>query len=86
MIMTHRNAPASSPVRQSWYTVVEMVAVLPGVYPAIIEVAPYSPSARANDSTTPARRLFQQLGTLILQKMRNSEVPRQRAASESVSS
>ena len=28
---THRIAPASSLVRQSWYTVVAMVAVLPGV-------------------------------------------------------
>ena len=28
---THRMAPASSLVRQSWYTVVAMVAVLPGV-------------------------------------------------------
>ena len=28
---TQRKAPASSLVRQSWYTVVEMVAVLPGV-------------------------------------------------------
>lgn len=28
---THRRAMASSFVRQSWYTVVEIVAVLPGV-------------------------------------------------------
>ena len=31
LISTQNMAPASSLVRQSWYTVVEMVAVLPGV-------------------------------------------------------
>ena len=31
LMSTHTMAPSSSPVRQSWYTVVEMVAVLPGV-------------------------------------------------------
>ena len=67
--ITHRKAIPSSFVRHSWYTVVEMVAVLPGVYPAIMLVAPYSPRALAKASTVPARMPGLQYGIRIRQKM-----------------
>ena len=77
---THLMAPASSPVRHSWYTVVEMVAVLPGVYPAIMEVAPYSPRARAKASTVPAMMPCLQQGIRTRQKIQVLERPRVWAA------
>ena len=46
-----------------------MVAVLPGVYPAIMLVAPYSPKARAKASTVPAKIPCRQQGIRMCQKI-----------------
>ena len=47
-----------------------MVAVFPSIKPTNIDVAPYSPRARANAKTLPAIIPFLQAGILILQKIK----------------
>ena len=53
----------------------------PGVYPASMEVAPYSPSARAKASTVPARTPCLQQGIWTRQKTQELDRPRVRPAS-----
>ena len=57
-----------------------MVAVLPGILPASINVAPNSPNERANAKTVPAATPGQARGIVTDQKIFHSEAPSVRAA------
>ncbi len=52
-----------------------MVRVSPGMLPAIISVAPNSPSARENPSRAPASRLRPASGSVIVRNTRAGEAP-----------
>ena len=58
-----------------------IVAVLPGILPASISVAPNSPSARANERIVPASTPGHASGSATARNTRHSEAPSVRAAS-----
>ena len=51
------------------------VRVRPGIAPAIMIVAPNSPSARENPSTAPAAMPRDASGSVIVRRMRNDPAP-----------
>src|SRR6202522_4350639 len=57
-----------------------IVSVFPGIFPAIISVAPNSPSARANERIVPARIPGHASGSAISRNTRLSDAPSVRAA------
>src|ERR1700678_3881719 len=57
-----------------------IVSVFPGMFPAIIRVAPNSPSARAKERIVPARIPGQARGSGISRNTRHSDAPSVRAA------
>ena len=54
--------------------------VFPGIFPASIDVAPYSPSALANASTVPESTPGPADGMTTFQKIFHSDIPSVRAA------
>ena len=56
--------------------VVDMVAVLFGMYPAIILVAPYSPKALEKASISPAIISFFEFGNISLQNIQVFDLPK----------
>ena len=58
----------------------EMVPVLPAIFPASMEVAPYSPSARAKVRMVPEAMPGPAVGTTTRQKISGSLIPRVRPA------
>ena len=57
-----------------------MVRVFPRIFPASIEVAPYSPIALAKDSTPPEYSPGAALGRITLKNIEDSLIPRVRPA------
>ena len=67
-------------IRRLWITRInaifwETVPVFPGIFPASIDVAPYSPSALANASTVPESTPGPADGMTTFQKIFHSGIP-----------
>ena len=84
IINTQKNAMFIFPDSTAKKIARGIVCVLPGIFPAIIRVAPNSPRALAPESTVPATILGQDKGRTIVKKILSSETPRVRATSKSV--
>ena len=86
VISTRTLARPSWPACTASYTAIESVCVLPGMLPATISVAPNSPSARANASSTPARMPRVASGSVTRKKTATGARPSTLAASSTCAS
>src|SRR5512140_1474955 len=68
------------------YMAIGIVAVLPGILPASISVAPNSPMQRASERTVAAATPGHANGKVTVQNTRHSDAPSVRAASSKLGS
>ena len=64
-----------SPAATAEYTAIGSVRVFPAIFPAIIAVAPNSPSPLAKDKTAPDRNPGKAFGNIIQRNIFHSDIP-----------